>query len=89
LRILRWIVERCKGAGEASETPIGYVPKPTALNGEGLNVSQADLERLVAVDRVAWRNNLKSQSDFFDTFGDHLPAGIREEHRALAERLTG
>ncbi len=87
LRILRWIIERCKGGGAAMETPIGYVPKPTALSGDGLNVSQADLEQLVAVDRVAWRNNLKSQGDFFETFGDRLPAGIKEEHRALAERL--
>jgi phosphoenolpyruvate carboxykinase (GTP) len=87
LRILRWIIERCKGGGAATETPIGYVPKPTALSGDGLNVSQADLEQLVAVDRVAWRNNLKSQGDFFETFGDHLPAGIKQEHRALAERL--
>jgi phosphoenolpyruvate carboxykinase (GTP) len=88
LRILRWIVERCKGGGEANETPIGYVPKASSLSGEGLEVSKADVDQLVAVDREAWKNNLKSQSDFFDTFGDHLPAGIKEEHKALASRLN-
>jgi phosphoenolpyruvate carboxykinase (GTP) len=89
LRILRWIIERCKGGGQATETPIGYVPKASSLTGEGLEVSKADLDQLVAVDREAWENNLKSQGDFFDTFGDHLPAGIKEEHRALARRLKG
>jgi phosphoenolpyruvate carboxykinase (GTP) len=88
LRILRWIVERCKGGGEANETPIGYVPKASSLSGEGLEVSKADVDQLVAVDREAWKNNLKSQSDFFDTFGDRLPAGIKEEHKALANRLN-
>ena len=88
LRVLRWIVERCKGGGEANETPIGYVPKASSLSGEGLEVSKADVDQLVAVDREAWKNNLKSQSDFFDTFGDRLPAGIKEEHKALASRLT-
>jgi phosphoenolpyruvate carboxykinase (GTP) len=88
LRILRWIVERCKGGGEANETPIGYVPKASSLSGEGLEVSKADVDQLVAVDREAWKNNLKSQSDFFDTFGDRLPAGIKEEHKALASRLN-
>jgi phosphoenolpyruvate carboxykinase (GTP) len=87
LRILRWITERCKGGGQANETPIGYVPKASSLSGEGLEISKADLDQLVAVDRGAWENNLKSQSDFFDTFGDHLPAGIKEEHKALAMRL--
>jgi GTP-dependent phosphoenolpyruvate carboxykinase len=41
----------------------------------------------VSVDRDSWRNNLKSQSDYFDTFGDRLPAGIKEEHKSLANRL--
>jgi GTP-dependent phosphoenolpyruvate carboxykinase len=44
---------------------------------------------LVSVDREAWKNNLKSQSDFFDTFGDHLPTGMKEEHKALGNRLKG
>ena len=88
LRILRWITERCKGNGQATETPIGYVPKASSLTGEGLEISKADIDQLVAVDREAWKNNLKSQSDFFDTFGDHLPAGIKEEHKALANRLS-
>src|SRR6266545_184352 len=89
LRVLRWIIERCKGGGQANETPIGYVPKVSSLSGEGLEISKSDLDQLVAVDREAWKNNLKSQSDFFDTFGDHLPAGIKEEHKALANRLKG
>lgn len=89
LRVLRWVIERCKGAGAADETAIGYVPKPAAINGGGLNVSQDDLNHLVAIDRDGWKNNLKSQSEYFDTYGDHLPAGIKEEHNALASRLKG
>jgi phosphoenolpyruvate carboxykinase (GTP) len=87
LRVLRWIVERCKGGGAAQETAIGYLPTAAALNGGGLNVSQSDLDQLLSIDRDAWRQNLKSQSDYFDTFGDHLPAAIKEEHAALAKRL--
>ena len=63
------------------------MPKASSLSGEGLEVSKADVDQLVSVDREAWKNNLKSQSDFFDTFGDRLPAGIKEEHKALASRL--
>jgi phosphoenolpyruvate carboxykinase (GTP) len=86
LRVLRWVIERCKGAAEADETPIGYLPKLSSLNG-GLGISQADLEQLLEVDREGWSANLRSQSEFFDKFGDHLPRGIREEHDALARRL--
>ena len=88
LRVLRWIIERSKGGGQANETPIGYVPKASNLSGEGLEISNSDVDQLVTVDREAWKNNLKSQGDFFDTFGDRLPAGIKEEHKALANRLN-
>jgi phosphoenolpyruvate carboxykinase (GTP) len=87
LRVLRWVIERSKGGGDAEETPIGYVPKPSSLNGDGLKISKSDLKQLVKVDRDGWKNNLKSQSEYFDKFGDHLPAGIKEEHNALAARL--
>ena len=89
LRVIRWVIERCKGGGEAEETPIGYVPKVSALNGGDLKVSKSDLNQLVAIDREGWKSNLKSQGEYFDNFGDHLPAGIKEEHRALTNRLKG
>ena len=89
LRVLRWVVERSKGGGQADETPIGFVPKASGLTGDGLDISKADVDQLLSVDRAGWKNNLKSQSDFFDTFGDHLPAGMKEEHGALANRLKG
>jgi phosphoenolpyruvate carboxykinase (GTP) len=87
LRVLRWVIERCKGAGEADETAIGYVPKPSSFNGDGLRISKSDLQRLVSVDREGWKANLKGQAEFFDKFGDRLPSGIKEEHAALEQRL--
>jgi phosphoenolpyruvate carboxykinase (GTP) len=87
LRVLRWVIERAKGGGQADETAIGYLPKASSLSGPGLEVSRSDVDQLVAVDREAWKTNLKSQSSFFDTFGDHLPAGLKEEHSSLAKRL--
>jgi phosphoenolpyruvate carboxykinase (GTP) len=87
LRVLRWVIERSRGGGQADETPIGYVPKASALNGDGLKISPSDLNQLVAIDREGWKNNLKGQSEFFEKFGDRLPAGIRDEHKALERRL--
>jgi phosphoenolpyruvate carboxykinase (GTP) len=87
LRVLRWVIERCKGGGEAEETAIGYVPRRSALDRNGLTVSDETLSTLLRVDRDGWVTNLRSQAEFFEKFGDRLPAGIREEHEALARRL--
>jgi phosphoenolpyruvate carboxykinase (GTP) len=87
LRVLKWIVERCRGVGKAEETPIGYLPTRLALDERGLDVSEGALAELLRVDREAWRANVRNQAEFFAKFGDRLPAGIREEHEALARRL--
>ena len=87
LRVLQWVIERSKGGGKAEETPIGYLPPPSALNRKGLDISESALKTLLQVDREDWRENLRSQGAFFEKFGDHLPAGIREEHEALGNRL--
>ena len=74
-----------KAAARPNETPIGYVPKASSLNGDGLESFQVRSRSIGRRRPRGWKNNLKSQGEYFDTFGDHLPAGIKEEHRALAE----
>jgi phosphoenolpyruvate carboxykinase (GTP) len=87
LRVLEWIIRRCQGADGAVETPIGYVPTRDAIDRTGLAVSDEAMDALLRVDRAEWRAGLKGQTDFLAKFADRLPAGIREEHEALARRL--
>lgn len=89
LRVLKWVIQRCQGGGEAEETPIGYIPTETAIDRQGLEVSGKVLRELFRIDREGWRTALRSQAEFFEKFGDRLPAGIREEHEAMARRLKG
>jgi len=87
LRVLQWVIERCKGVGKADETPIGFLPTRSAINREGLDVSDDALAELLAVDREGWRVTLRGQAEFFAKFEDRLPPGIRAEHDGLARRL--
>ena len=43
-RVLKWIVERLDGKAEGVETPIGILPAKGALDTEGLDLSDADLD---------------------------------------------
>ncbi|MBI2989090.1 MAG: phosphoenolpyruvate carboxykinase (GTP) [Deltaproteobacteria bacterium] len=52
-----------------------------------LDISESPLKALLRVDREDWRENLRTQAEFFEKFGDHLPARIREEHEAPGKRL--
>jgi phosphoenolpyruvate carboxykinase (GTP) len=87
VRVLKWILERIEGKAAASETPIGYVPAPNALTLDGLDVSAATMEELLRVDSADWTKEHADVGNFFSTFGDRLPEGIRDEHNRLGERL--
>ena len=86
-RVLEWVFERCAGRGEAEETPIGFVPKKSALNVEGLNVTDADLTELLTVNLDEWRTEVGSIREHYATFGDRLPAKLHAQVDALEQRL--
>ncbi|MBI3097502.1 MAG: phosphoenolpyruvate carboxykinase (GTP) [Planctomycetes bacterium] len=88
LRVLRWVLDRVNGRGEARETPIGFVPTPNALDLTGLDLSPSAMETLLAVDREAWRGELPSQAEFFAKFGERLPAAMKAQYTGLESRLN-
>jgi phosphoenolpyruvate carboxykinase (GTP) len=87
-RVLEWVFERCAGRGEAVETPIGYVPAPGAIDTEGLEVSGADMDELLRVDRDEWRREVPLIGEYFAQFGDRLPLPISDQLEALRKRLA-
>ncbi len=87
LRVLQWVIDRCRGRARGVESPIGYLPDRAELNTEGLNLPDGALDRLLAVDREGWTEALHSQSDFFARFGARIPKEIMREHDGLRERL--
>ncbi|MCI0409253.1 MAG: phosphoenolpyruvate carboxykinase (GTP), partial [Acidobacteria bacterium] len=88
LRVLQWIIQRCDGVGEARETPIGFLPRPSALDLEGLELSQSATEELLSVNPLHWGGALESQQQFLEKFGERMPREMWDEHHALAKRLS-
>jgi phosphoenolpyruvate carboxykinase (GTP) len=86
-RVLKWIVERLAGTGEAVETPIGRVPAPRALDTSGLDMTAEDLEAVLRVDQEEWRAELGDVATWFTSFGDKLPGVLWAELDALRARL--
>ncbi len=87
-RVLEWVFERAAGRGEAVTTAIGYVPTASAINVEGLSVSDADLAELLTVNNDEWRREVPSIREHFATFAEHLPAALHAQVDALEQRLA-
>jgi len=86
-RVLKWIFERVDGTAQAADTAIGRLPAPGSLDVTGLRIADADLAELTRADVEAWIGELPGIRKHYDKFGDHMPAGLREELTALEQRL--
>ncbi|MBJ7512739.1 MAG: phosphoenolpyruvate carboxykinase (GTP) [Acidimicrobiia bacterium] len=86
-RVLKWVFERCEGAGSGTETPIGTVPSASDLDLEGLNLKPGTIEAAVAVDADDWRQELGFIREHFDSIGERMPEALRSELAALESRL--
>ncbi|MFF7632549.1 phosphoenolpyruvate carboxykinase (GTP) [Kitasatospora sp. NPDC008050] len=86
-RVLKWIVERLQGTGEGVETPIGVLPAKDALDLDGLDLSEQDLELLLSVDTEIWRQEAALIPAHLELFGDHTPTELWDEYQALVKRL--
>jgi phosphoenolpyruvate carboxykinase (GTP) len=85
LRVLEWIVGRCRGHKGASETPLGLLPRRADLDLSGLDLSDAALDALLAVDAAGFAREYEAIGEFLEEFGSRVPGALRLEHRkALA-----
>lgn len=88
LRVLRWVLDRCAGTGEAVDTAIGWLPAPGAIDTAGLDVSDAVMDELLAVDEAGWRDEFAAMREYMESFGDRLPDGLEEQLDAVESRLS-
>ncbi|NYD68575.1 phosphoenolpyruvate carboxykinase (GTP) [Agromyces atrinae] len=87
-RVLEWIVGRLEGDARASSTPIGLVPAEGALNVDGLDIDDAALAQLFAVDTTSWLAECALTEEYFAQFDGRVPAALQAELASLRYHLT-
>ena len=87
LRIVEWILARCRGDVQAAQTPIGYVPNPKDIDMTGLSMPNGAMDKLFAVNRKDWAAEVDAVGKFFDGFGTRMPDEMWHQHELLRARL--
>ena len=87
LRVLRWIIERCKGAATAHETAIGHLPRAADLDVQGLDMAPHALDELLAVDPKSWEEEFAGIEKYIDGFKERVPQPLRAELEGAKQRL--
>ena len=88
MRVLAWIVERCRGAGGFRETALGLEPDYLDLNWSGLDFPRERFANVMQIDTKSWDRELASHDALFAKLGAKQPAALAAERERLAERLA-
>ena len=83
MRVLNWIVDRCNGTADATETAIGFVPKAEDIDLTDLDFSIDTLKSILAVDNDVWAKEAAEIEEHYKKFGDKLPAELRNQLETL------
>ena len=76
MRVLKWIVERCKGEASAVECPIGWRPRYRDMDWTGLEAdvfSKEQFNELMLVDKELWKQELLGHEELFEKLYDRIP----------------
>ena len=95
LRVLDWIIRRCKGEIKARETAIGYVPFVDDIDiididyyiSPEIPFSVTSLNSIIDVKHSEWKKIIPPIKEFYEKFGDKLPKALIDELDALDKRL--
>jgi phosphoenolpyruvate carboxykinase (GTP) len=87
-RVLKWIFERVDGTAAAEPTAIGNLPTADAIDLKGLDISAAEKQMLLSVDKEGWLKVVPEMKAHFAKFGDRLPKELAAQLEALEARLT-
>lgn len=74
MRILMWIVGRVHGEAFAVESPLGWMPQYDDIDWTGMeNFKREDFQKLMSVDREAWKREVLGHEELFSKLYDKLP----------------
>ena len=86
LRPLLWLMQYKAGEVTGRETPVGVVPTQEELELVGLDVPQADLDRILGLDLERWHQEMTFREAHLKQF-DGLPEEIWAAHRRVAQAV--
>jgi phosphoenolpyruvate carboxykinase (GTP) len=87
MRVLKWMLDRIEGKAEGQETMFGIAPQYSEINWTGLDFSPAQFDTVTAIDKAAWKEELKLHDEHFAKLAYHLPKELLATRAAIEARL--
>ena len=88
LRVLAWIVGRCRGTAGGHDSALGVMPRHEDLDWHGLPFPPERFAELMSEDSSRLAGQVHSNDDFFAELGDKFPAELLNEESVILEKLA-
>jgi phosphoenolpyruvate carboxykinase (GTP) len=89
MRVLQWVVDRCKGRAHAKKTPLGWIPEFEDLEMTGLpELSREQFAALTSIRPNEWRQELAAHDELLAKLGSRLPQELRARRAALGSAIA-
>ena len=88
MRVLKWIIDRCRGRAYAHEALLGWMPGPEDIDLEGLeDVDLSDFRALERVEPEEFKKEILGQEELFLKMAGNLPKEMVFQREMLITRL--
>ena len=88
IRVLSWIVGRCRGTAGGQDSALGVMPRHEDLDWHGLPFPPKRFAELMSEDSARLAEQVHSNDDFFAELGDKFPAELQNEESVILEKLA-
>jgi phosphoenolpyruvate carboxykinase (GTP) len=87
MRVLEWIINRCRGRAYAAETILGWMPRPGNINLEGLDINREEFAAVQDIDADSLKREILTHEELFLKLAGELPKELIFQRELLIARL--
>lgn len=85
MRVLKWVIDRSRGRGGAVETPLGWMPRASDIDLDGISPQQFTAAQTIQPDEL--KQELTSQMDMYVKLSTDMPRELILERELMVSRL--
>jgi phosphoenolpyruvate carboxykinase (GTP) len=87
MRVLKWIVDRCRGEAHAAQTALGWQPEYGDLDWTGLDFDSGRFGRVMGFEKDRWRRELAEHDRLFAQLGSKNPSALLDLRQHLGANI--
>jgi phosphoenolpyruvate carboxykinase (GTP) len=88
MRVLKWIVDRCRGSAHAVQTALGWQPEYADLDWRGLDFGVDRFGRVMGIEREMLQRELAAHDELFAEIGAKTPAALASLRKNLGGKIA-